>query len=201
MKGIVLVTQRVDVIEGYGERRDALDQNWVQFLMECGYVTLSCPNNIHVTKELLKNIDISGIILSGGNDLVKYGGNAPERDDVETYLIEYSIDKKIPLIGVCRGMQVIMDNFGIELIKVDNHVKENHILQYKDNNIQVNSFHKYGAIKSNKNIIVDCMSDDGIFEKIRHKTYNIHGIMWHPERYTIKRDVDIKIFKEILSKG
>lgn len=202
LNGIVLVSQRVDVIEGYGERRDGLDQNWTNFLMECGYATLPCPNNINVAKELLKNIDISGIILSGGNDLIKYGGDAPERDELERYLIGYSINKKIPLIGVCRGMQMIMDNFGVELIEVNNHVKEHHRLSYKDENIYVNSFHRYGAVKTNENIIVDCISSDGVFEKIRHKTYNIHGIMWHPERHTIKRNIevnrDIEIFKEIL---
>lgn len=201
MKGMVLVTQRVDVIDGYGERRDALDQNWAQFLMECGYVTIPCTNNIYVTMELLKNIDISGIILTGGNDLSKYGGNSPERDNLEKYLIKYAIDKNIPLIGVCRGMQIIMDNLGIELIEIDNHVNKNHILEYRGNNIEVNSFHRYGAIKSNNHIVVECISNDGVFEKIRHKTYNIHGIMWHPERYTIKRDTDIEIFKTILNKS
>ena len=41
----------------------------------------------------------TGLILTGGNSLLKYGGNAEERDTCENYLFKYTIKKNLPIIG------------------------------------------------------------------------------------------------------
>lgn len=195
---IVLITPRVEVNDEYYERRDCLDQKWSNFLIKCGLVPLICPNNIYVTKHLLKEIKISGIILSGGGDLVKYGGKAPERDIQESFLLDYSITHNIPLLGVCRGMQMIMDYFGVELHEIENHVNVSHLLSHADTNIIVNSFHKLGITDlKNVKIHVNCRSEDGVIEKIKHLEYPIHGIMWHPERNDTFTTYDISFFQEV----
>lgn len=194
---LILITQRVEVVEGYNERRDCLDQNWIDFILKCGFLPILCPNNFIITKMLLKKVKISGIILSGGNDLCKYGGNAPERDILEKYLIEYSIENNIPLIGVCRGMQIILDYFNVKMIDVNNHIKSHHLLNYKNRKVLVNSYHSMGAIEANDDIYIDCKSEDGVLEKIMHNTYNIHGIMWHPERNIPFKSSDVMYFKEV----
>lgn len=45
MTKIVLVSQRVDVVASYGERRDALDQRWAEFLAGLGYLAVPVPNH------------------------------------------------------------------------------------------------------------------------------------------------------------
>lgn len=198
---LILITQRVEIVHKYNERRDCLDQKWSNFILECGFVPLICPNNLVVTEKLLKKVNISGIILSGGNNLLKHGGEAPERDILENYLIDYSLKKHLPLIGVCRGMQVIMDYFNMKMVSVENHINKNHTLNYKNAQITVNSFHSLGAFETSEEFYVDCKSEDGVLEKIKHKTYSIHGIMWHPERNVPFNDNDIRLFKEIFKES
>ena len=59
-------------------------------------------------------IKLSGIVLSGGDDIGKYA----LRDKSEILLIKYSLKKKIPIFGICRGMQIISKYFKINLKKV-----------------------------------------------------------------------------------
>lgn len=198
---MILITSRVEILKDNNERRDCLDQNWNTFLLNCGITPVFCPNNLQVTKNLLDEVKISGIILSGGGNLKKYGGEAPERDLLEVYLLEYSMEHNIPLLGVCRGMHVIMDYFGVELKRIENHVRTFHLLNYQGKEITVNSYHTLGAIEStNMDLNVECRSEDGIIEMLKHNFYPINGIMWHPERENPFDCNDIALFKEIFFK-
>lgn len=80
---VVLYTQRVEIVESYNERRDCADQNIPRFIDSCGYLPIPLPNVWDVTRKVIMNVKPAGIILTGGNSLVKYGGDAPERDAVE----------------------------------------------------------------------------------------------------------------------
>lgn len=74
-----------------------------------------------ISLDIVRILHPCGIVLTGGNSLCKYGGNAPERDENEHTLIDYAVQNNIPLYGLCRGMQVILDYFGIELENVAFH--------------------------------------------------------------------------------
>ena len=76
----VIFTQRVEIIESYNERRDCADQRIAEFIKECGFLPIPIPNNPDILNDAISQIEPCGIILTGGNSLVKYGGNAPERD-------------------------------------------------------------------------------------------------------------------------
>ncbi len=80
----VAITQRVSVVADYGERRDCLDQDWTRFLEACGVLPVVMPNVLGVALALCERADVSGVVLTGGNDLDALGGDAPERDAVET---------------------------------------------------------------------------------------------------------------------
>src|SRR4051794_1078732 len=111
---------RVDVQENIKERRDAIDQRWHQFLNVCGFQPILLPNQ-ESSLELVRELDLQGILLTGGNSLSQLGGNAPERDALETSLVKYAIDTKKPLMGVCRGMQVIQNFFKVSLESIEGH--------------------------------------------------------------------------------
>lgn len=195
MKKYIAMTQRVERIEAIGERRDALSQEWTYLAETCGFIPQLLPNHLPTVLEMLNAGRPDGFILTGGNDLVSYGGDAPERDELEKYLIRYSAEQKIPLLGVCRGMQMILNEFGTKLQKVEGHIRTEHLLSNGDN---VNSFHSWGAVECQDPLIPVAMSSDGVAEAVTHRDHPwIHGIMWHPERYHPLRERDILFIKEV----
>ena len=68
----------------------------------------------------------AGIVFTGGNSLVKYGGDAPERDETEYAMLKLALEYDIPVYGFCRGMQTILDFYGCELSTVTGHVAVRH---------------------------------------------------------------------------
>lgn len=200
MNKIVLFTQRVEYIESYKERRDAIDQNIVSILLECGYTPIPVPNNIQALEKILEVVKPNGIFLTGGNSLVKYGGNAPERDEIDSYLIAYSINTKTPLLGICRGMQSILDYYGVPLVNVTNHVAVRHEVKNNNKKMIVNSYHNQGCVAMNSSELETCfLSNDNVVEMVKHKTLPIVGIMWHPERENPFKEDDIKLIKELFN--
>ena len=118
------ITQRVDSVPGRDERRDALDQAWWSLLCAAGLSPLILPNDEALALHLIAQPNVSGIILSGGNDLLACGGNAPERDATESALLRWALDRHLPVFGICRGMQLIQAFFGVPLRPVQGPVAQ-----------------------------------------------------------------------------
>lgn len=188
---IVLYTQRVEIVESYGERRDCADQNIAKFIKACGYLPVPVSNIRKVAAQLFIQLKPVGIILTGGNSLVKYGGNAPERDEMEHELIRLAIENVIPVYGFCRGMQVILDYFGCELVEVQNHVAVRHKLNGLLGELEVNSFHNQACVRLQEPLQAIAWTDDGVIEAAACEKYHILATMWHPERENVFREDDI----------
>ncbi len=194
----VLFTQRVEIIESYNERRDCADQRISDFIEKCGYLPIPVPNKADIAEEMVYAINPIGIILTGGNSLEKYGGNAPERDMTDSILIEMAIKNKIPLYGFCRGMQSILNYYGNELVNVEGHVAKRHVISGLDRVREVNSYHNQACIKLiSDELEMVTKANDGVVEEIRHKTLPIIGTMWHPERENPYDDSDINMIKRL----
>ena len=112
MKKIVYVSQRVEFVKSHQETRDCLDQNLILFLQHLDLLSIPIPNfktNIKKSIDFIfKKFPPSAIVLSGGNDIGEY----KNRDILEYYMIDLAIANNIPLIGICRGMQIINSYFG-----------------------------------------------------------------------------------------
>jgi N5-(cytidine 5'-diphosphoramidyl)-L-glutamine hydrolase len=186
---------RVEEHEYSNERRDAIDQSWYSFFRSCGFLPVLLPNDLELTKLLINDFRMDGVVLSGGNTLASLGGSAPERDALENWLIKNSIQTKLPLFGVCRGMQVIQSYFGVELKKITGHVNKSHDLNFLYEKIHVNSFHDFGSTKTVIDLNVDARASDNIIEAVSHINLPIKGIMWHPERDTTPSKINIDLFK------
>lgn len=186
-----MYTQRVETVESYGERRDCADQKIAEFICACGYLPVPLPNNREIAAKIFWELKPSGIILTGGNSLAKYGGNALERDDMERDLLRLSIEAGTPIYGFCRGMQVILDYFGCELEEVTGHVAARHKLSGVWEGEEVNSFHNQACLRVKDPLQKLAWTGDGIVEAVSCKEYRVLGTMWHPEREIPFRQGDI----------
>jgi N5-(cytidine 5'-diphosphoramidyl)-L-glutamine hydrolase len=195
----VAITQRVFVVQEYGERRDCLDQSWPRFLAVCGLMPLAVPNVVDVAVALCAGADVSGLVLTGGNDLATLGGDAPERDATENALLNLAESLGLPVLAVCRGMQVIQQRCAIPLRRVEGHVTQHQVIRVEGEPTEVNSFHHFAAFESRPPLEVWAVADDGVVKAIRHATRSTTGIMWHPERMDPFSAADVALFRRVFS--
>ncbi|VAW71116.1 hypothetical protein MNBD_GAMMA12-1269 [hydrothermal vent metagenome] len=194
------ITQRVEV--QYGERRDCLDQNWVSLLEQLDIEPIIISNNLSNPDDFFERLEIQGFILSGGNDMahIKEAKNvAPERDQLEQALLRFAQSRALPVMGVCRGMQMINHFYGGQLSPLQGHVQTEHkITPVGDFNIiskaiSVNSYHHYGIDQSHlaDNLhAVACDTNDSSIEALISLDRRLLGIMWHPERKSVISESD-----------
>jgi putative glutamine amidotransferase len=186
------ITLRIENIEDYNEKRDAISQEWTNFIEESNGIPIFIPNTLKNTKLFLQELELEGLILSGGDNK----GDDEHRDKTEHDLIDFGIKNKIPILGVCRGMQVINNYFGGSHITTKNneHVGKHHDVTIIDKKMgerlelkkmKVNSFHHNIILKKNLGkdlkIFAKSVNDDTI-EGFIHQQLSIIGVMWHPER-------------------
>ena len=188
---VVAISQRVTQKPRSGERRDCLDQNWDRFLSRCGILPLPVPNVPEALETRLDAVPVSGVLLTGGNDLVGYGGDAPERDDTEARLIAIARARRLPLLGICRGMQMIQHTFGVRFERVEGHVTPDQTVCIDSKSENVNSYHDFGTTKTVAELEVWARAEDGVVKAVRHRSEPIQGFMWHPERFEPFRERDI----------
>lgn len=195
----ILYTQRVEYIESYGETRDCADRRIPQFLFDCGYLPVPVSNDVEIVKATLGKEIFDGIVLVGGNSLVKYGGDSKERDEVDYYLIKYAISNRVPLFGFCRGMQSILDYFDCDLEQVAGHVAVRHSIMGLFAISEVNSYHNQACKRLNPEcgLVCEAVSSDGVIEMVSHKDFPIKAVMWHPERENPFGIEDKNIIKEL----
>lgn len=186
------ISLRVVTADTYDEKRDALSQEWSIFLEKLNCNPIFIPNTLSDIKSYLCDLDINGIILSGGDNI----GDNLERDITEKTILDYTVESKIPAIGVCRGMQVINNYFGgsIETSKNHDHVKKDHVVDitnksfssfFKSQHITVNSYHKNLIQQNNCGDGLKAFAitqKDNSIEGFFHISLPIVGVMWHPER-------------------
>ena len=211
-KVVVGVTQRVDKIDIYGEWRDALDQRLVDWVVEAGFILVPIPNvlvDVSLSNDSQPNLDIwlntiniDALLLSGGNDI----GSVPQRDVTERYLLRWAEKNSKPVLGICRGMQMIGTYSGSKLIHVDGHVKTRHQLNINYDDGQslpksVNSYHNLVLQECPAQFEVLATSEDGNIEAIMHRELSWEGWMWHPEREEKFSINDLDRFKKLIING
>jgi len=189
-KTLVGVTQRIDNIADRGEFRDALDQRLVHWLVYAGFLPIPIPNFLSTrtssTSELLESwlqfLQPHALILSGGNDIGEY----TQRDTTEHYLLSWAKAKRVPVLGICHGLQMMAAWSGADLVRIEGHVGSRHQLVIPNRKDEwpthVNSYHDWSLDSCPERFEVSTRAEDGSIESIKHIDLPWEGWMWHPER-------------------
>ena len=201
------ITQRIHFIKEYNEYRDELDQRWSSLFANIGILQIILPNNSELFKsKAIDSLSLNGVILSGGEFKENNDNNVglKNRNEFENNLINHCIENKIPIIGVCRGMQILNNFFGGKLEKIDNHVGKYHEVMNLSNfpiSKKVNSYHEFKLSKDKlpENFEIIATDLDGEIESILDKKNNLLGIMWHPERNDPFDKNDLELFSEFFN--
>ena len=168
----------------------SVEKNWYDFFENMN-INLIPININNFSKKMVINSKPKGIIIPGGNDLYKIKKKKINliRDKFEYKLINYSIEKKIPLVAVCKGFQVIADYYNGKIKKCKNHVGTTHNLKIDDKSrfvhykqLTVNSFHNYGILRLPNQFNIISKTNDKFIEIAEHKEKKILCFMFHPER-------------------
>ncbi|HRW21746.1 MAG TPA: gamma-glutamyl-gamma-aminobutyrate hydrolase family protein [Bacteroidales bacterium] len=153
--------------------------------------------NFKVLKENEKLTSDNLLLLCGGADL----GKRPERDKQETEWIRQALELNIPIVGICRGLQLINVYLGGSLIEdIDSSLKHYtkrdeimfehklptpsamHKLKVGEQYEMINSRHHQAIDKLGKGIVPTLFADDGIIEAAIVEDREIFLVQWHPER-------------------
>ena len=204
------ITQWAEFIDTIGETRDALDTRWAQLLLEIDFLPVPLSNQRpDLIPVYVRELKLDGFLLTGGEDLSYLNPSSEDklsaRDEFEYALISHAVKNEIPLFGVCRGMQIINYYFGGKLEEVEGHIVTSHTIISLVEEIQlppiVNSFHRW-AVPFNglpTTFIPVAVDEDGNIEAYIHKSKNIAGIIWHPERNQKFNILDLNFIKRILN--
>jgi gamma-glutamyl-gamma-aminobutyrate hydrolase PuuD len=200
---VIAFTQRVSVDTAHGERRDCLDQRWADLATSLGALAIALPNQLPELAEcIIEKLSPALVILTGGNSPVGFGDDAtPERDAFEHALIDACLVRGLPVLGICRGMQIINIHFGGTLQPVSHHIATRHQIVMGVTKIRnVNSYHKLGIGDKDlaQGLRIEAVDKQGFVEAYRHKSLQVAGIMWHPEREDPFDVVDINLIKRWL---
>ena len=158
-------------------------------------------------------------VLDGCDGIIFQGGNYIYSSFYD--ILDYAIQKNIPVLGICMGMQLmgLYANKQVEddLIKVDKHNNSNHIIRINENSVLgnlygrellVNSRHNYMLDFVNEPFVVSAKSEDGVIEAIEwiDENHFLIGVQFHPEdldtteklyNYFIKECLKRKKMKEL----
>ena len=179
---------------------------------------------------------VDGILFAGGPDIdaryfgeenLKYGGEiSPERDRAELLLAGKAIAAEVPILGICRGVQLINTALGGTLYQDidadrgsgkplkhrqeapgwfpvhDVRIEEGSRLFdiYHTNLLGVNSFHHQAVKDVGRGLAVAAASSDGITEAVeRSGNQFILGVQWHPELMWRETPVHLKLFEAFVN--
>ena len=162
-------------------------------------VKVDVIRNDQITSSQILKRKYNKIVISPGPGNPNQSGNCLK--------IVKSLYKKIPILGVCLGHQIIGQVFGSKIIEAKKlmHGKTSRIISKKvgilrnlPKSFEATRYHSLIIDKKSlsKHLEITAESKDGLVMGVQHKKYNVHGVQFHPE--SIKTKLGIKILKNFI---
>ena len=162
-------------------------------------VNVDVIRNDQITSNQILERRYNKIVISPGPGNPNQSGNCLK--------IVKSLYKKIPILGVCLGHQIIGQVFGSKIIQAKRlmHGKTSKIISKKvgilknlPKSFEATRYHSLIIDKKSlsKHLEITAESEDGLIMAVQHKNYDVHGVQFHPE--SIKTKLGIKILKNFI---
>ena len=166
-------------------------------------------SSLKVKVDVIRNDQITSneILKSKYNKIVISPGPGNPDQSGNCLKIVKSLYKKIPILGVCLGHQIIGPVFGAKIVQAKKlmHGKTSKIISKKlgilknlPKSFEATRYHSLIIDKKtlSKHLEITAESKDGLVMGVQHKKYNVHGVQFHPE--SIKTKLGIKILKNFI---
>ncbi|MBS1662963.1 MAG: gamma-glutamyl-gamma-aminobutyrate hydrolase family protein [Bacteroidetes bacterium] len=208
-------------------------ENYVKWIMD-GDSSIEVVRLSAAQSNLSEFLECDGLVLSGGIDIDPrvYGGGEEyvkrpqqwerERDNFEQLALKLAWDKGLPVLGVCRGLQLINVTLGGSLVQDlgvegdETHensagVDKEHVVSVLPGTLlqeiirkdggRVNSAHHQAIGRLGERLVVNCRSEDGTIEGIEWAEPEgrpfLMAVQWHPERMYVNGFGDTFLYKAI----
>lgn len=210
-------------------QENTINMDYIRAVMSAGGLPILVPVTLDfgMLDDYLNLID--GLILTGGCDINpgRYGeinqglsvDISDERDHMELYLLRGAIQRKMPVLGICRGMQLInihLEGTLYQDMMAQHHTEIDHVnleneIDYLSHSVKlnpqsvlaqwlsvdrfrVNSRHHQAIKRLGNGLIAVGFARDGIIEAIEHPDLNLYGVQWHPEDLVSTQKLQHKLF-------
>ena len=163
-------------------------------------VKVDVIRNDRITSKQIVKGKYDRVVISPGSGNPNQSGNCIE--------IVKSLYRKIPILGVCLGHQIIGQVFGSKIVQAEklmhgktSMIKSNKtgILKNLPSRFEATRYHSLIIDKKtlSKELEITAQTKDGIIMGVKHIKYNVHGVQFHPE--SIKTIIGIKILKNFIN--
>ena len=213
----------IGITGNYGEHGCELAKGYYQSIYEAGGTAFVIPplEGIDDLDCILEQVD--GLVFSGGGDLNPLfmkaepspflQGICGQRDRKELLLLRMALDRQIPMLCICRGIQLlglvtggtIIQDLGSEksfegkLIKHSQNLDRSYASHtvcladgsllkkiFNQNVLAVNSFHHQAVGSVGTSLQICAQSSDGVIEAIESTDFkSVIGVQWHPEGFIL----------------
>lgn len=211
--------------------------DYVNSTFAAGGLPVSIPT-IEKDEDFDSYIDmLDGILFTGGADIhPRYFNEEPPkevnqlepyRDKCELELFKRAYNRKMPILGICRGAQLInvalggslyqdinrqlpdtyghnpKEAFGYDLFHSVDILDDTRLYDiFKEKNIYVNSFHHQSIKDLGKNLKIAALAKDNVIEGIESTDDRyLIGVQWHPEILTEKHPEFLELFKDFVQES
>lgn len=213
------------------QQRQFIHRDYSDAVMRAGGSPVYIPyvGDQQIMDHIINQLD--GLLLSGGGDIDPtlfgeephpgLGEIVPQRDQLEIELIQRFVQQKKPILGICRGCQILNIALGGDmyqdlyrqrenLLQHQQHAPRNHashtiqikegsLLQqiFQETKVKVNSFHHQAVRKAAPILKVSAVAADGVIEAIEGSSSGLFilGVQWHPECMATTDQHSQKIFR------
>lgn len=213
--------------------KTVVNNSYVDAVLHAGHVPIIVPiiNDEEALRACLKVCD--GLILTGGVDIhpLRYQQDVHRlcgeidmfRDEYEEIVLNVATSLDMPILGICRGHQMLNVYFGGTLFQdltlknpdVIQHVqmgcrgqgcqyiqveKESLLYDVLGSKGYINSYHHQSIDKVAPGFKVTALANDGIIEAIEHTSKKMYGVQFHPEVTHYNDEKMLGIFKEFIKR-